>query len=147
MASAALVCIVPDGTGPTDGTLARSPVQQTIEWPAGDAGTVHVTCYGEDGAIFDLAGCSIALVCRLVSGYDAYVFAVNGTIDPTPQGGSAPGTARFAVPGAATQDMVAGKTYWYDVRLVDGNNAYHVVPASKWMPTMTIARADEPPAP
>lgn len=144
----ALLCVVPDGTAPTDGTLTRVALPTTVQWPVGDSGTVTFSAIGEDGSVYDLDGCAVTLVCRKLVADATPVFAYEATIDPTPEGGTAPGTGEFPVVGTDTEDMTPGLAYWFDVRLVDADDAvFHILPPSKWLPTMTIARADEPPEP
>jgi hypothetical protein len=148
MAHQSLGCVVPDGTVPTDGTLPRTASRQDIEWPVGDGGTIDVACTGEDGEIYDLDGCALTLVCREHTADEAYIFAYDAVVDVPGQGESPAGTATFTLDAADTANLVAGKVYWYDVRLVaDDDTVYHVIPPSKLTPTFTIARADEPPAP
>lgn len=148
MSRAALVCVVPDGTAPTDGSQPRVAAETIITWPVGDSGDIGLTVQHADGSAFDLDGCTLTLVCRRHMADATPAFAYTAANDPTPQGGTAPGTATAAVLGDDTEAMTAGATYWYDVRLVDSNDvAWHVLPASKWLPTMTIARSGEPPAP
>lgn len=149
MSRAALVCVVPDGTAPTDGSQPRVASETIITWPVGDSGDIGIAVQHADGSVFDLASCSLTLVCRRHVADTTPAFAYEAVIDPTPQGGTAPGTATVPVVGSDQAAMTAGATYWYDVRLVDSNDVvWHVLPASKWLPIMTIARADEPaPAP
>lgn len=148
MAHATLACVVPDGTVPTDGTLARTAVPTPVYWPIGDGGTIDISAIGEDGEVYDLAGCTMTLVCRRNPTDAAPVLQYEAAIDPTPEGGEAPGTATVTVLAADTEDMVAGVTYWFDVRLVDDSDVvYHILPASRWLPVVTVARADEPPEP
>ena len=148
MARVSLICVVPDGTAPTDGSQPRVASETIITWPVGDSGDIGLSVQHADGSAFDLTSCTLTLVCRRHMADATPAFAYDAVIDPTPQGGTAPGTATVTVDGADTAAMTAGATYWYDVRLVDANSiAWHVFPASKWLPTMTIARADEPAAP
>lgn len=145
MSRAALVCVVPDGTAPTDGSQPRVAAETIITWPVGDSGDIGISVQHADGSVYDLASCALTLVCRRHIADTTPAFAYAAVIDPTPHDGTAPGTATVSVLGADTAAMTAGATYWYDVRLVDSNSvAWHVLPASKWLPTMTIARADDP---
>jgi hypothetical protein len=147
MAHVSIICVVQDGSAPVNGTLRRVAATAPIQWPAGDGGTITVNVIHEDGSIYDLEGCSLALACREHAGDLQPLFAYDGTIDPTPTdpAGPPPGTASFAVLGDDTEATVAGKVYWYDVRMVASDTSTcHVLPPSKWIPTMTIAKAGEP---
>jgi hypothetical protein len=119
-----------------------------VEWPVGDSGDIRIAVQHADGSVYDLASCVLTLVCRRHIGDPLPAFAYTATLDPTPDGGAAPGTASVPVLGADTAAMTAGAFYWYDVRLVAANTTvWHVLPSSKWIPTMTVARAGEPAAP
>lgn len=148
MAHAVVPCVVPDGTAPSDVTLARVATPVPILWPKGDGGTITISVIGEDGEVYDLTGCTVTLVCRRSAGDADPALEYEAAIDPTPEGGNPPGTAVVTVLAEDTEAMTAGLIYWYDVRLVaDDDSVYHILPPSRFMPTATIARADEPPPP
>jgi hypothetical protein len=140
---AALLCIVPDGTAPADGTLARVALPSPIEWPIGDSGTIGLSFQGEDGTPYDLTGGVVTLSCREHIA-DAYpLFTVSAAIAPTPSGGTPPGTALASVLAAHTALMSPGSLCWYDVRLSNGGSTWHVLPASKWIPTGTVVKTGD----
>jgi hypothetical protein len=147
MARVNITCVVRDGSAPSNGTLARVPFEQHVEWPIGDAGEIELAVVNEAGEVYDLSGKTLSVVCRRHV-VDAFpVFAVTATNDATPQGGSAPGTATATLASADTSAMLPGYFYWYDVRLDDHGQGQQVVPASKWMPGPVVAQAGEPAAP
>ena len=140
--------MVPDGTAPTDGSQPRTAAETVVRWPVGDSGDIDLAVQHADGSAYDLTDCALTLVCRRHMADETPACAYEATIDPTPEGGDAPGTATVAVDGEDTETMTAGATYWFDVLLTDASDAlWHVFPASKWIPEMTIARAGEPAAP
>jgi hypothetical protein len=145
MARAALLCIVPDGTAPTDGTQPRVAAEHYVEWPVGDSGDIEIAVQHADGSAYDLTGCALTLVCRRHAADAAPALAYEAVLDADPT----TGLATVTVLAANTAAMVAGAIYWFDVRLVAaGTVIWHILPASKWVPTMTVARANEPaPAP
>jgi len=119
--------------------------EHLIEWPVGDSGTIGIAVQHADGTPYDLTGCALTLVCRRHISDPIPALSYTATIDPTPDGETAPGTASVAVSRTHTAAMTAGALYWYDVRLVAADTTvWHVMPSSKWIPTMTVARAGEP---
>src|SRR5512141_281884 len=141
MATASITCVVPDGTATLDGTLIRHAYDTRLEWPIGDGGTIDLAIVGADGDAYDLASCTLTLVCRRHISDETPTFAYEATIGDTP----AEGTATVDVLAADTAAMTAGATYLFDVRLVDKDGvAMHIMPPSKWIPLATVARADEP---
>jgi hypothetical protein len=142
MASASITCVVPDGTATIDGTLIRHAYEARIEWPVGDGGEIDITVVGADGAAYDLASCTLTMVCRRHISDATPAFAYEATFSATP----ADGTATVDVLAADTAAMTAGAVYLFDVRLVDKDGVVmHIMPPSKWIPVATVARADEPP--
>jgi hypothetical protein len=145
MSRLSLVCVVPDGTAPTDGSQPRTASETVVRWPVGDSGDIDLAVQHADGSAYDLTDCTLTLVCRRHMADTTPAFAYEAAIDATPQGGTAPGTATVSVDGDDTEAMIAGATYWFDVLLTDaGDVLWHVLPASKWLPAMTVARAGEP---
>lgn len=143
MASASIACVVPDGTATLDGTLIRHAYEARVEWPVGDSGTIDITVVGSDGAAYDLASCTLTMVCRRHVSDTTPAFAYEATLSATP----ADGTATVDVLATDTAAMTAGATYLFDVRLVDKNGTVmHIMPPSKWIPLATVARANEPAA-
>lgn len=143
MATASITCVVPDGTATLDGTLIRRAYEARLEWPVGDSGTIDITVVGSDGAAYDLASCTLALVCRRHISDETPALAYEATLSATP----ADGTATVDVLAADTEDMTPGATYLFDVRLVDANgDVMHIMPPSKWIPLATVARDGEPAA-
>lgn len=141
MASASITCVVPDGTATLDGTLIRHAYEARLEWPVGDSGTIDITVVGADGAAYDLASCTLALVCRRHVSDATPALAYTATFSATPSDG----TATVDVMAADTAAMTAGATYLFDVRLVAADGTVmHIMPPSKWIPLATIAQEDEP---
>lgn len=147
-----LICILEDGTIPSDGTLPRVASRQDIDWPIGYGGTIALTVQRASGAVFDLAGCSLDFVARLHASDTTPALAYAAAIDPTPTSpaGPAPGTATVTLLDADTANLVAGTVYLYDVRLTTAETPpveWQVVLPSKLTPQLAIARAGEPAAP
>jgi hypothetical protein len=147
MPNQTLTGIVEDGSVPTDGTLPRVAFRQDITWPIGYGGIVTFTMRHADGTLFDLDGCFISLVCRLHAADILPALAYSAEIDPTPNGGTSPGTAHVTILDGDTEDLIAGAVYWYDARLTTADTPpieYQIVAPSKLTPLLAIARAGEP---
>ena len=147
---ASLICIVEDGSTPSDGTLPRVASQQDIEWPVGYGGPIALTVQHADGTAFDLAGCTVDLVARKHAADATPALAYSAVIDPTPTepAGPAPGTATVTFLDADTALLTSGVVYWMDVRLTTAETPpaeWQIVLPSKLMPLFSIARAGEPP--
>lgn len=165
MARVALVCVVPDGTVPTDGTQPRVAEETLVEWPVGDSGDIGIEVQHADGSPYNLAGCTLTLVCRQHAADPIPALAYTATINSPGVGGGGASSAftgvidgggaseeivvsssgTVPVQASHTKNMTAGALYWFDVRLVAADSTvWHVMPSSKWIPTMTVARAGEP---
>ena len=146
MAIVNITCIVVDGTSPADGTLPRQPTVQPITWPIGDTGTINFAVTGTDGVVYDLTDQTLAIVCRRHLDDVIPVFAVDAVNDVPGEGDPQPGTAVATLTSDATSEMLAGVTYWYDVRCAaTGGSGMQVVPLSKWTPGPVVAHDGEPP--
>ena len=146
MAIVNITCVVVDGTGPADGTLARQPTVQPVTWPIGDTGSIKFFVTGSDGVIYDLTDQTLAIVCRRHLDDASPVFAIDAVNDVPGEGDPEPGTAVATITSDATGEMLAGVVYWYDVRLsATGGSGMQVVPLSKWTPGPVVARTGEPP--
>jgi hypothetical protein len=145
--NASLTCIVDDGTIPSDGTLPRVPFRQDLTWPEGYGGTISCVVQHASGSAYDLTGCSLVLVVREHAEDPVPVLKATATIESIPVvgGGGAAGSfdsVVFAIP--VLRELVAGVTYFFDVRLATpGPVAWQVVPASKLTPTLAITKSWE----
>ena len=140
MARICIHCVVQDGSGPTDGTLPRQPIEQPVAWPIGDAGTIVLDVVTQDGAPFDLTGYTLSVVARRHLDDVAPVFAVDAVNDVSPS----VGTAVATLASDATAAMVGGIVYWYDVHATKTGSRQQVAPASKWLPFSVVGRSGEP---
>lgn len=140
MAYAAITCIYPDGTEPSDGTLQRVAEQQDIRWPSGDGGTITLQILSEDGSLFDLTDATITLACRHRGTDRTPVMACQATI-------SGPGAAAITVPPSSSARLAIGHVYLYEVTVERDGDAVQVLPPSRWTSTYQITRGGDSPPP